>query len=158
MGSLKEKRVLVTGGGQGLGHAIVEALIDAAAHVAIHYFSSEAGAKSLQQRAKKSGLQAEIFRADLTQSRESESLVNRAAGALGGIDVLINNAGDLVQRRNLDELDDEFWRRTLDINLSSMAFVTRAAAPWLMKAGQSSIVNISSLAGRKGGHPGSLAY
>src|SRR6266581_6821263 len=157
MGSLKKKRALVTGGGQGLGYAIVEQLIEADADVAIHYFSSEAGALELKRRAKP-GQRIEAFRADLTRVPEAESLVKRSAEFLGGLDILINNAGDLVQRRAIQELDEDFWKRTMDINVNSMAFVTRAAIPLLAAAGQASIVNLSSLAGRKGGHPGSLAY
>ncbi len=158
MGSLKSKNVLITGAGQGLGYAIAEALIDAGANVAIHYFSSEAGARELQQRAQRTGSKGEIIRADLTRKSEAEGVVEKAVRVLGGLDVLINNAGDLVQRRTLEAIDEEFWRRTLDINVSSTAFVTRAAVPWLVRAGEASIVNLSSLAGRKGGHPGSLAY
>jgi len=159
MGSLKSKRVLVTGGGQGLGYAIVEHFIEAGSTVAIHYFSSENGARELEERAKKAHLKAGVFRADLTRPPEAESLVNKAAEFLGGLDILINNAGDLVERRTIQELDEAFWERTMAINVTSMTFVTRAAVPWLSQAqAGASIVNLASLAGRKGGHPGSLAY
>jgi 3-oxoacyl-[acyl-carrier protein] reductase len=158
MGNLKGKRALVTGGGQGLGYAIVEHLLDAGADVAIHYFSSEAGARELKDMAAKKGRRAEIFRADLTREEEAAALVENAAKFLDGIDVLVNNAGDLVARRGLAEVDSDFWRHTMDINITSVMIVTRAALPWLVKTGQASIVNLSSTAGRKGGHPGSLAY
>ncbi len=158
MGNLKGKRALVTGGGQGLGYSIVEHLLAAGADVAIHYFSSETGAKELKDLAAKHGRRAEIFRADLTKESEAAALVDNAAKFLGGLDVLINNAGDLVQRRTLSEVDLKFWQRTMDINMTSVMLVTRAAQPWLVKAGQGSIVNLSSTAGRKGGHPGSLVY
>lgn len=158
MGTLKNKNVLITGAGQGLGSAIVEALLEAGANVAIHYFSSETGALKLKQAAQQRGLRAEMFRADLTDEREATRLVDDAARFLGGLDALINNAGDLVQRRGLGEIDAAFWQRVLAVNLTSMMWVTRAATPWLAKAGQSSIVNLSSLAGRRGGHSGSLVY
>ncbi len=154
MGNLHGKKALVTGGGQGLGYAIVRRLLEAGADVAIHYFSSETGARELKSLAGQNGRRAEIFRADLTREAEAAALVNDVARFLGGLDVLINNAGDLVQRRRLEEIDAEFWRRVMDINVTSMLWVTRAAVPWLEKAGQASIVNLSSLAGRKGGHPG----
>lgn len=158
MGDLHGKRALVTGGGQGLGYAIVEHLLQAGADVAIHYFSSETGARELKTLAEKKARRAEIFRADLTKESEAAALVNDAAHYLGGLDVLVNNAGDLVQRRRLEEVDAAFWERVLNVNLTSMLWVTRAAVPWLEKAGGASIVNLSSLAGRKGGHPGSLVY
>jgi 3-oxoacyl-[acyl-carrier protein] reductase len=158
MGNLKKKRALITGGGQGLGYAITEKLLEAGADVAIHYFSSEAGAQELKTRAERLGRRAEIFRADLTKEGEAVSLAQHAAGFLGGLDVLINNAGDLVERHRLEEMESAFWEKVLAINLTSMMWVTRAALPFLLKAAQASIVNLSSLAGRKGGHQGSLAY
>ena len=158
MGNLKGKRALVTGGGQGLGYSIVEHLLDAGADVAIHYFSSEAGAKELKALATKRGCRTEMFRADLTDEAEAAKLVGDAVQFLGGLDVLVNNAGDLVQRHSLEDTDAAYWRRIFAINVDSMLWVTRAAVAALAKSGQSSIVNLSSLAGRKGGHPGSLAY
>jgi 3-oxoacyl-[acyl-carrier protein] reductase len=158
MGNLNQKCVLVTGGGQGLGYAIVEHLLDAGADVAVHYFSSETGARELKSLAKKKSRRAEMFRADLTKETEATALVDNAANFLGGLDVLVNNAGDLVERRSIQEVDAAFWERVMNVNVSSMLWVTRAAVPWLAKTGQASIVNLSSLAGRKGGHPGSLVY
>jgi len=158
MGTLKGKRALVTGGGQGLGYAIVEELLTAGADVAVHYFSSKDGALKLKSHGERIGRRVESLRADLTKESEADELVDAAAKALGGLDVLINNAGDLVQRHTLEEVDLDFWQKTLDVNVTSMMLVTRAAAPWLIQAGQGSIVNLSSLAGRKGGHPGSLVY
>jgi len=77
---------------------------------------------------------------------------------MGGLDILINNAGSLVARKRLEEIETNFWHKVMDINLTSMMFVTRAAAAHLAKNDESSIVNLASLAGRKGGHAGSLAY
>src|SRR5262245_42759476 len=158
MGNLKGKRALITGGGQGLGFAITEQLLAAGADVAIHYFSSEAGARELKSTAQKLGRRAEMFRADLTRETDAAALVENAAQFLGGLDILVNNAGDLVERRSLPEVNLEFWQRVMDVNVTSMMLVTRTATPWLVKTGQASIVNLSSLAGRKGGHPGSLVY
>ena len=158
MGNLKGKRALVTGGGQGLGCAIVEHLLAAGVDVLVHYFSSESGARELQARGRALGCRVEIFKADLTRESEANALVETAVTALGGLDILVNNAGDLVQRRTIETIDADFWTRTIDINLTSMMWVTRAAVPALVKTGAGSIVNLASLAGRKGGHPGSLAY
>ncbi|HTS19898.1 MAG TPA: glucose 1-dehydrogenase [Verrucomicrobiae bacterium] len=158
MGNLNGKRALVTGGGQGLGYAIVEHLLDAGVDVAIHYYSSETGARELKGLAERKGRRAQIFRADLTREAEAIAMVDAAARFLGGLDVLINNAGDLVQRRFIQEVDAAFWERVMNVNVTSMLWVTRAAVPWLVKSKQASVVNLSSLAGRKGGHSGSLVY
>ncbi|HVM61290.1 MAG TPA: glucose 1-dehydrogenase [Verrucomicrobiae bacterium] len=158
MGNLNGKRALVTGGGQGLGYAVVERLLEAGADVAIHYFSSETGARELKALAERKGRRAEMFRADLTREAEPVAMVDAAAKFLGGLDVLVNNAGDLVERRYIRDVDAAFWERVMAVNVNSMVWVTRAAVPWLIQAKQASIVNLSSLAGRKGGHPGSLVY
>jgi 3-oxoacyl-[acyl-carrier protein] reductase len=157
MGTLQSKRALVTGGGQGLGRAIAQELMSRGCDVAIHYHSSADGADALKQSAP-AGVRAECFSADLTKDAEARDLVDSAAKALGGLDVLINNTGDLIGRRTVDELDLAFWQRTLDVNLTSTMLVTRYALPHLAAANESSIVNLASLAGRTGGHAGSLAY
>jgi 3-oxoacyl-[acyl-carrier protein] reductase len=156
---LRGRRALVTGGGQGLGSAISRALIAAGCDVAIHYFSSRQGAEELAASAEAAGQKASSFQADLTDEKACAELVVKAAEFLGGIDILINNAGDLVERRFLGDIDTGFWQRVQQINVNSLLWVTRAAQPHLARAARgASIVNLASLAGRKGGHPGSLAY
>ncbi|BAO77248.1 SDR family NAD(P)-dependent oxidoreductase [Winogradskyella sp. PG-2] len=95
---------------------------------------------------------------DLTKEEDANAMVEKTMEALGGLDILINNAGSLVARKMLSEMKTDFWNKVMDINLTSMMFVTRAASAHLAKNSNSSIVNLASLAGRKGGHPGSLAY
>lgn len=155
---LKEKCVLVTAGAQGIGEAITKHLIDNGAHVAIHYFSSADTANHLVEYAMKRGQKAVAIAGDLTKEAQANALVEKTVEAFGGLDILINNAGSLVDRKMLSEMEADFWHKVMDINLTSMMFVTRAAAPHLAKNKGSSIVNLASLAGRKGGHPGSLAY
>lgn len=152
---LKDKRVLITAGAQGIGEGITKRFLEAGAKVAIHYFSSGANAEKLASDSKG---QAFALAGDLTDREEASAVVAKAAQQLGGLDILINNAGSLVDRKWLSEIDESFWRKVTDINLSSMLYVTQAAVPHLAKNESSSIVNLASLAGRKGGHPGSLAY
>jgi 3-oxoacyl-[acyl-carrier protein] reductase len=161
MGSLIGKRALVTGGAQGIGKAITEALLAAGADVAIQYHSSADGARELAATAARLGRRFAAFAADLTKESAAATMVAEAAAALGGIDILVNNAGGLVARRTLDAIDLDFWRTVADVNMTSLMMVTRQALPFLADAGGrdgAAIVNLSSLAGRKGGHGGSLAY
>jgi len=158
MKKLENKNVLVTAGAQGIGEAITKNLIDEGANVAIHYFSSADTALELVDYAKKAGRKAIALAGDLTKEAEAAQLVEQAAEQLGGLNILINNAGSLVGRKWLHEMDTDFWHKVMDINLTSMMFITKAAEPFLAQNESSSIVNLASLAGRKGGHPGSLAY
>ena len=155
---LKNKNVLITAGAQGIGESITKHFIDCGANVAIHYFSSSDAATQLEKLATSKGQKAIVINGDLTNEDEATSLVKKTVDALGGLDILINNAGSLVARKMLSEMESNFWHKVMDINLTSMLFVTRAAAPYLAKNDNSSIVNLASLAGRKGGHAGSLAY
>jgi len=152
---LKGKRALVTAGAQGIGLAIGRALLDEGCAVAVHYFSSADAAEAL--KAEYPG-RVDAFQADLTDPKQAERMVGQAVGFLGGLDVLVNNAGSLIGRRLLDEVDMDFWQTVIDVNVTSMMNVTRFAAPALRAANGASVVNLASLAGRKGGHPGSAMY
>jgi len=155
---LTGQNVLITAGAQGIGEAITKHFIDSGANVAIHYFSSADTANQLVEYAISKGQKAIAIGGDLTSEADAKAMVENTIEALGDISILINNAGSLVARRLLSDMDAEFWHKVMDINLTSMMFVTRAAAPYLAQHENSSIVNLASLAGRKGGHPGSLAY
>lgn len=155
---LSGKNVLITAGAQGIGASITKHFINCGAHVAIHYFSSADTADELVAYATSKGQKAVAIKGDLTKENDAVAVVSKTIAALGSLDILINNAGSLVARKMLSEMDIEFWQKVMDINLTSMMFVTKAALAHLAKNDTSSIVNLASLAGRKGGHPGSLAY
>ena len=158
MNKLSGKNVLITAGAQGIGESITKHFIASGANVAIHYFSSETIANQLVEEAQNKGQKAIAIAGDLTKEEDANALVEKTVAALGSLDILINNTGSLVARKLLDEMETDFWHKVMDINLTSMLFVTRAASPHLAKNEYSSIVNLASLAGRKGGHPGSLVY
>lgn len=155
---LQGKNVLITAGAQGIGESITKHFIDNGANVAIHYFSSVDNANNLTEYAKTKNVKSTVISGDLTKEKDAITVVEKATEALGGLDILINNAGSLVGRKMLNEMEATFWNKVMDINLTSMMFVTKAAVPYLSKNNNSSIVNLASLAGRKGGHPGSLVY
>lgn len=162
MNKLTGKRALVTAGAQGIGLAITRRLLQAGCDVFVHYRSSADAARNLTAEANALGRRCGSWAGDLTETEACERLVGEAVECLGGLDILMNNAGSLIARRTFAEADDEFWAETMSLNLGSVRRVTRAAVPALAAAaktgGGASIVNLSSLAGRKGGHPGSLAY
>ena len=151
-------RALVTAGGQGIGLGIAEHLLRAGAEVAVHYHRSRAGAEQLLALAGSLGRKALAVAGDLRTRAGAHAVVAEAVTGLGGLSVLVNNAGSLVRRSSLAELDEALWQEVIDVNVASMAWVTQAALPHLAQARPSAIINLASLAGRKGGHGGSLAY
>jgi 3-oxoacyl-[acyl-carrier protein] reductase len=162
MGKLLGKRALVTAGAQGIGFAISQHLLSAGCDVFVHYHSSVDGAKKLEAEAKALGRRCASASADLTSTEGCDPLVADAVAFLGGLDVLINNAGSMLARRAFMESDDDFWAETMSLNLGSTRRISRAATPHLVAAtrtgGGASIVNLSSLAARNGGGPGGIAY
>jgi 3-oxoacyl-[acyl-carrier protein] reductase len=158
MGTLTGKRALVTGTSQGIGAAISKALIEAGCDICMHYFHSLDEPQHLKEYATSRKQRAICLQADLTNEQDVMRFMHEAGEFLGGIDILVNNSGALVQRRKLTEVDNDFWQSLVDINMKTMMMVTRESFPLLNKTDGASIINISSLAGRKGGHPGSLVY
>lgn len=158
MNKLHNKRVLVTAGAQGIGYAIAQHFITAGARVAIHYLRSTANAQSLVAKALDQGTFACAVQGDLTHPETAARVVRECAEQLDGLDILVNNAGSLIERRTIDQIDEVFWLKVWQVNMSSAQFTTQAALPFLRKNDNGSIVNLASLAGRKGGHPGSLVY
>ena len=158
MNSLKGKKALVTGGASGIGRAISLELANMGAALIIHYHRSKESAESLVAQIHSSGGKAEVVQADLTEEAGVQALTDFVIERWDNLDVLVNNAGDLVGRHKLEEVQMDFYRKVVAVNLDSNVLVTRAMIPLLKKSGCASIVNLASLAGRKGGHGGSAIY
>lgn len=160
MNTLTGKRVLVTGGASGIGGAISSELAAHGATVFVHYYSSKHAVEELQQEVVESGVGEIIpLQADLTKEESVNAFANDVANLTSTLDILVNNTGDLVERHTLSDIKNDFWEQVMAVNVTSMMMVTRALLPMLKQAEEgASIVNLSSLAGRKGGHGGSLAY
>lgn len=158
MGALKGKNAFVTGSSQGIGAAIAETLIKSGCNICMHYFSSDEVPKKLQIIAEENNQKAICVQGDLTIEAEVIKCVNEGVDYLGSFDILVNNSGSLVNRKYIQEITLDYWRTVIDINLTTMMLVTRVLLPYLNKHDGSSIVNVASLAGRTGGHPGSLVY
>jgi len=131
-------RVLVTGAGAGIGQAIAVRLADGGAHVA--------------------GLDIELAGVpddavpvvcDVSDDRSVRTAVADAAMRLGGVDVVVNNAGIGAQGTIADN-DDEEWHRVLDVNVVGVVRVTRAALPWLRRSQSAAVVNVGSVAATAG--------
>lgn len=158
LNDLKGKRVLITGASTGIGAATAVAFGRLGSHVVVHYNSSEDDAKAVVEAIRKADGKADMLKGDVSTSAEAIRVVDEAAGVLGGLDVLINNAGALVQRMSLTEITDDFYDRVLDLNVRSVVMASKAAVPHLKKAGGGTVINTSSIAARNGGGPGAALY
>ena len=155
---LKGKRVLVTGGSAGIGAAIARSFHEHGADVAIHYFSGETAARALAKEMGNARGKVALVSGDVRKLDDAASIVEQTVRALGGIDVLVNNAGGLVKQVKLTDYADEVFDEVVNLNLRSILAVTRAALPSLKASKGGSIINIGSIAGRNGGAPGSALY
>jgi NAD(P)-dependent dehydrogenase (short-subunit alcohol dehydrogenase family) len=147
-GRLEGKVALVTGASSGLGRATAISLAQAGADVAL-VARSQQELDSAREEVSKIGCRALTLSVDLASEVETAGAVERTVEALGRIDVLVNAAGTDVPG-TIEELDIEGWDRTLAVNLRAPFLLSKAAFPHMREAGGGIIVNISSVAGKKG--------
>jgi NAD(P)-dependent dehydrogenase (short-subunit alcohol dehydrogenase family) len=143
---LAGKIAVVTGGGRGLGRALVVALAEAGADVALSFRASEKGAAEVAEDLGRIGRRAFVGRADALVPGEVEAFVEAAAGALGGIDLLVNNAG-VFRRVAFEALTEEELDEAWSVNLKAALLAARAAAPHMRARGGGAVVNVASLGG-----------
>jgi 3-oxoacyl-[acyl-carrier protein] reductase len=155
---LQGRRVLVTGASRGIGAAVARRLGAFGARVAVHYHASEAAAEAVCREIREAGGEAVTLRGDVSRSSEAAGVVDRAADALGGLDLLINNAGDMLGRVDLEAMDDAQYDRVMDLNVRSVVMASRAALPHLRRAGGGNIIHTTSIAARNGGGGGAGLY
>lgn len=157
MSDLANQVAIVTGGGRDIGRAVAIKLSEQGAAVAVNYRASEKAARATVDAIRDRGGKAIAVQADVTRAEEIQRLIDQTVAAFGQtIHILVNNAGGLVARKKLDEMDEEFWDSVMQLNLKSVFLVTKMVLPYMARDG--SIVNLSSLAARDGGGSGAIAY
>lgn len=141
---LKGLRALVTGSSTGIGAGVAKAYAAHGMRVAVHYKSSEAEANAVAAEIRAAGGEAHVLQADVAESAQAVDLVNKAADKLGGLDVLVNNAGALVKRTPIAEIEDEFFDSVVDLNVRSVVMASKAALPYLKQSGgKASVINLA---------------
>jgi 3-oxoacyl-[acyl-carrier protein] reductase len=155
---LRDTVALVTGASGGIGLAAALEIGRRGADVAVHYHRNEKGAAEAVRQLEALGRRAASFKGDLARKDDARALVDAVVKRFARIDLLVNNAGDLVERQPLAQMSEALWRQVIDLNLSSVFFVTQAAAPAMVDRQRGVIVNVSSVAAHNGGGPGALAY
>jgi 3-oxoacyl-[acyl-carrier protein] reductase len=149
---LQGKTALITGATTGIGRAIAQRFAREGAHVAVNFRSSREAADQLVAQIRAAGGAAIPVAADVSVESEVSAMFEQVARELGRLDVLVNNAGwsTRVPHRKLDELTDDIWDKTFDVNLRGLFYCVRAATPFLRKQPGAAIVNVASVAGSTG--------
>jgi 3-oxoacyl-[acyl-carrier protein] reductase len=159
LNDLKDKVVLITGSSTGIGAAAAVAFGKLGARVAVHYNSSQGPAEEVLDRVKATGAQAILLKGDVLESAQCQRLVDETVKAFGRIDILINNAGALVQRVPIEEITDELFDNVVYLNVRSAMMCTAAAVKAMRQQGHGGVViNVTSVAARHGGGAGASLY
>ena len=155
---LTGKSALVTGASSGIGAAIATELARDGADVTVNYFRNKNGADAVAQEISAAGRASLTLRADVRRFAEVAHLFEQHLARFGRVDILINNAGDMIRRIPTVETPEEIWRDAIDLNLSSAFFCCQQAIAPMTRQGWGRIVNISSVGARTGGGAGSIPY
>ena len=153
---LKGRRVLVTGASSGIGSAAAILFSEQDCYIGVHYFRTPRGAEKILKLVKKNS-DGILLCADIRDEKQVEQMVEQFADKAGGIDILINNAGSLIDRQSFENATLDYHEDIYATNVRSIFLVTRAALQYLKKS-KGNIVNIGSVAGHTGGAGGSGMY
>ena len=145
---LEDRRALITGGGSGIGRAVGLRFAEEGAHVFVLDLNEDAARETADQVAAL-GRGSGWARADVSDAAQVAVGVEAAEARLGGLDVLVNNAG-ITRDATIGKLSEADWDLVLDVHLKGTFLCTRAAAPRMRAAGRGAIVNISSISGKIG--------
>jgi len=147
---LKGRVAIVTGGSRGIGAVIAKELAKHGVSVVINYNQSSEAADQVVREIEELGGQAYASQADVSDSAQARVLVEETLNKFGKIDFLINNAG-ITRDRTFRKLNEENWRKVIDVNLNSVYNTTSAALPAILESDAGRIINISSVIGQAGG-------
>ena len=141
--SLAGKRVIVSGGGTGIGEGIVEGFVSQGAAVAFVDVQEEPS-EALVERLSDAPIAPVFVRCDITDSHDYGSKVAQLIDRLGGCDVLVNNAAN-DDRHSIEEVTSEYWDERMAVNLKHQFFAAKAVLPAMKRAGGGSIINLGSI-------------
>ena len=145
---LRGRKALVTGAGKGIGRAVARALAREGAEVGL-IARTHADLESVAAELSDIGVRTSIAPADISDRAKAEAAVERVRNGLGGIDILINNAG-IAQFGSVLGMDPEIWEQILRVNVLGTYYITRAVLPGMVEQRRGDVVNVASTAGEKG--------
>lgn len=150
MTTLENQIALVTGGNRGIGRAISIAFAAAGADVIVNFRKRKDDASAVAAEIRKLGRRCAMIEADVSQSRDVDRLVGESERELGGITILVNNAG-IARPQPIEEISETDWDDLIDVNLKSCFLVTQRVLPGMRERRYGRIINISSVAAQTGG-------
>lgn len=153
-----EQVVLITGASTGIGAALARAFGAAGANVVVHYNSNKDAAKRVADDIELAGGKALLIKADITNASQLEKIVSATLEHFGRIDILINNAGSLIQRQSVQEMPDTVYQTIMDLNMTAVFRLCQLVIPVMQRQGHGNIINVTSIAARNGGGGGSVIY
>lgn len=147
--NLKDKKVLITGSSRGIGAEIAKKMAALGAEVIINYANSKARAEEVKSEIEAAGGTAHLIQADVSDFEQAADLVKTAYKKMGGLNVLVNNAG-ITKDKLILRMKEEDWDQVLDINLKGVFNCTKNAVRYLLKAENGKLINLSSVVGVNG--------
>ena len=153
----KDKTVVVTGGGTGIGRAIALGFGKSGASVVVNYRRSKTEAEETADEIQQAGSRALAVQSDVTRSADVTRLFNTASSEFGSVDILVNNAGEIIEKHPIRDYPEDIWDKTVEANLKSPFLCSKAVIPLLPDiAGR--VINITSISGHTGGGVGGAPY
>ena len=146
---LRDRVALVTGGSRGIGRAVVERLSDLGSHVVVNYQANRDAAEEVVALAKGKGVEALAVQGNVAELNDATRMIQTTLERFNRLDVLVCNAG-IWEGAPVDEIPEELWDRTIDINLKGTWTMCCAAAPVMKKQRFGRIVILTSTAGQRG--------
>lgn len=156
--NLKGKVVWVTGSSTGIGRAIAVKFAEGGASVIVHGNANKTEAEQTLQIVQSKGNDSFLVLGDVTDRSQVDRMVEEINARFGQIDILINNAGTMVKRAKVEDIDLEAVEKILAINFTSVIHVTQAVLPIMKQQKTGTIINMSSIAARNGGGGGAVIY
>ena len=147
--SLKNRIVLITGASRGIGKAAAILMAQAGADIVFDYRTNHDAAEEVKSEIEKLGRRAVSIPGNIAEDSHCKQLVETTVKLFGKIDVLVNNAG-IWTYAPIDEMKEEVYRETIDVNLSGLIYTTRYAVQQMKKQGHGKIINVSSTSGQYG--------
>ncbi len=147
--NLNNRVAVVTGGSRGIGRAVVDCFAQLGANVVVNYVKDKKAADAAVATATKTGVQGLAVQADISHKGDAQRLIDATVEKLGQIDFLVCNAG-IWEGAAIDQMTEEVWNRTIDLNLKGTWAACRSAVPHMKQKGFGRIVIVSSTAGQRG--------